>query len=88
VPDGVLFCVREAGGDQIALAVRASLDHLRPWMPWATEAAAQIVGGDHQRGRDHRGQHLRVESKGSWAAAATLAMTVERWLVPSAETLG
>jgi len=42
VPDGVLSRVREADGDQIALAVRASLDHLRPWMPWATEAAAQV----------------------------------------------
>ena len=42
VPDGVLSRVREADGEGIALAVRASLDHLRPWMPWATEAAAQV----------------------------------------------
>src|SRR6266542_1279440 len=42
VPHGVLSRVREADGDQIALAVRANLYHLRPWMPWATEAAAQV----------------------------------------------
>lgn len=42
VLDGVLIRVREADSGQIALAVRASLEHLRPWMSWATEAAAEV----------------------------------------------
>jgi len=55
VPNGVLSRIREADGDQIALAVHASLDHLRPWMPWATEAAAQA---EAQRVRSREAEDL------------------------------
>jgi RimJ/RimL family protein N-acetyltransferase len=41
LPAGVLSRVREADAEQMAQAVSKSLEHLRPWMPWATEAAAQ-----------------------------------------------
>jgi RimJ/RimL family protein N-acetyltransferase len=40
--DCELSRVREVDGEQIALAVLESLDHLRPWMPWANAAAAQV----------------------------------------------
>jgi RimJ/RimL family protein N-acetyltransferase len=40
VPHGLLSRTRESDAGQLALAVGASLDHLRPWMPWATEDAA------------------------------------------------
>src|SRR5215467_15024708 len=44
----------------IALAVGASLDHLRPWMPWATKEAA-----------DHRNQRARIaEADEMWAAGS------------------
>jgi RimJ/RimL family protein N-acetyltransferase len=36
----VLRRVRAEDAGAIAAAVSASLDHLRPWMPWATEDAA------------------------------------------------
>jgi RimJ/RimL family protein N-acetyltransferase len=42
VLDGALYRVRDADGVQIAIAVQMSLDHLRPWMSWATEAGAQV----------------------------------------------
>ncbi len=38
---GILTRIRPSDADEIASAVAASLGHLRPWMPWATEAAAQ-----------------------------------------------
>jgi RimJ/RimL family protein N-acetyltransferase len=47
---GVLTRIRATDGDDIARAVGASLDHLRPWMPWATEAAAQPEA-QRERGR-------------------------------------
>lgn len=34
--------VREVDGEQIAVAVHESLEHLRPWMPWANLAAAGV----------------------------------------------
>lgn len=37
---GELSRLREHDGDDVAVAVRVSLSHLKPWMPWATEAAA------------------------------------------------
>jgi RimJ/RimL family protein N-acetyltransferase len=37
---GWLTRVMEADAGQVAAGVRASLDHLRPFMPWATDAAA------------------------------------------------
>jgi RimJ/RimL family protein N-acetyltransferase len=55
VPEGVLSRVCENDGEEFALAVRASLDHLRPWMPWATEAAAQV---DAQRLRSREAETL------------------------------
>ncbi|MBO0775062.1 MAG: hypothetical protein J2P34_02010, partial [Actinobacteria bacterium] len=36
----VLRRVRVEDAGAIALAVASSLDHLRPWMPWATPEAA------------------------------------------------
>src|SRR5215467_5386374 len=38
----VLRRVRAGDARAIAVAVGASLDHLRPWMPWATPAAADV----------------------------------------------
>jgi RimJ/RimL family protein N-acetyltransferase len=42
VPHGRLSRNRESDAGQLAHAVGASLDHLRPWMPWATEQAADV----------------------------------------------
>lgn len=58
LPIGVLARIREADADQIAEAVRASLDHLRPWMPWADEAAA-APEAQRQRARDAQEQWVR-----------------------------
>jgi RimJ/RimL family protein N-acetyltransferase len=42
LPTGVLTRFAEADAEPVSAAVRASLAHLRPWMPWATEAAAAV----------------------------------------------
>jgi RimJ/RimL family protein N-acetyltransferase len=42
VPHGLLSRTRESDAGQLARAVGASLDHLRPWMPWASEQAAGV----------------------------------------------
>ena len=42
LPNVILRRIRESDGLDLAVAVGASLDHLRPWMPWASEAAAQV----------------------------------------------
>ena len=42
VPHGLLSRTRESDAGQLAHAVGASLDHLRPWLPWATEEAADV----------------------------------------------
>jgi RimJ/RimL family protein N-acetyltransferase len=42
VPRGLLSRIRESDADQLAQAVAASLDHLRPWMPWATAESASV----------------------------------------------
>jgi RimJ/RimL family protein N-acetyltransferase len=44
-----------ADAEDIARAVGESLDHLRPWMPWATPEAASV---DFQRQRITRAQSL------------------------------
>lgn len=31
--------MRESDADEVSLATRASMDHLKPWMPWANEAS-------------------------------------------------
>jgi RimJ/RimL family protein N-acetyltransferase len=46
---GILTRIRPSDADEIASAVAASLGHLRPWMPWATEAAAQPAA-QYERG--------------------------------------
>jgi RimJ/RimL family protein N-acetyltransferase len=51
LPNGTLRRLREADCEQIALAVRASLDHLRPWMTWASEDAAE-PDRQAERGRE------------------------------------
>jgi RimJ/RimL family protein N-acetyltransferase len=48
---GKLSRVRELDGEQFALAVHQSLEHLRPWMPWANAAAAQVEA-QRTRGRE------------------------------------
>jgi RimJ/RimL family protein N-acetyltransferase len=42
VPHGLLSRIRESDASQLAHAVRASLDHLRRWLSWATEQAADV----------------------------------------------
>jgi ribosomal-protein-serine acetyltransferase len=42
VPHGLLSRTRESDADQLAHAVGASLDHLRQWLSWATEEAADV----------------------------------------------
>jgi RimJ/RimL family protein N-acetyltransferase len=42
VPHCLLSRTRESDADQLADAVGASLDHLRRWLSWATEAAADV----------------------------------------------
>jgi RimJ/RimL family protein N-acetyltransferase len=41
IPRGVLSRISAADAEATARAVRASLDHLRPWLPWATPQAAE-----------------------------------------------
>ena len=43
IEGGELFRLRETDADDVAAAVRVSLSHLRPWMPWVTESAADPV---------------------------------------------
>jgi RimJ/RimL family protein N-acetyltransferase len=42
VPHGLLSRTRESDAEQLAHAVGASLDHLRRWLSWATEEAADV----------------------------------------------
>jgi RimJ/RimL family protein N-acetyltransferase len=42
VPHGLLSRTRESDAGQLADAVSASLDHLRRWLTWATEEAADV----------------------------------------------
>src|ERR1700684_2352701 len=42
VPHGMLSRTRESDADKLANAVGASLDHLRQWLSWATEEAADV----------------------------------------------
>jgi len=44
VPHGLLSRTREADAGQLAHAVSANLDHLRRWLSWATEEAANVQG--------------------------------------------
>ena len=39
---GVLGRIREADAEPVAQAIVASFDHLRPWMPWATDDATHL----------------------------------------------
>lgn len=51
VDPGELTRLREGDGDDVAAAVHVSLSHLRPWMPWATDAAVDPVM-QRSRGRE------------------------------------
>lgn len=42
IPHGLLSRTRESDADQLAHAVGANLDHLRRWLSWATEEAADV----------------------------------------------
>ena len=62
----VLRRVRAADAGPIAAAVSASMEHLRPWMPWATPEAA-----------DPRTQRARVaEADEMWAAGTDFIYSV------------
>jgi len=41
-PVGVLRRIRGSDAEALALAVRVSLRHLEPWMPWANQGAGEI----------------------------------------------
>src|SRR5580658_980372 len=41
LPAGVLSRLRETDAEGVAAAVLESLEHLRPWMPWATFEATR-----------------------------------------------
>ena len=41
-PVGVLRRIRESDAEALASAVRASLRHLEPWMPWANQGAGEV----------------------------------------------
>ena len=59
----VLRRVRATDAGAIAAAVSASMEHLRPWMPWATPEAA-----------DPKTQRVRVaEADEMWAAGESVA---------------
>jgi RimJ/RimL family protein N-acetyltransferase len=55
VDRGELARLRERDGDDVAAAVHVSLAHLKPWMPWATEAAVD-PGMQRSRGREAEDQ--------------------------------
>jgi len=62
----VLRRVRAADAGPLAAAVSASMEHLRPWMPWATPEAA-----------DPRTQRARVaEADEMWAAGTDYIYSV------------
>ena len=42
IPVGVLRRIRESDAEALASAVRASLRHLEPWMPWANQGAGEV----------------------------------------------
>jgi hypothetical protein len=49
VPRGLLSRSGESDTDQLAHAVNASLDHLRQWLSWATEEAADVQAQRRRR---------------------------------------
>ena len=55
---GVLGRFREADAEPVAQAIAASFDHLRLWMPWATEGARHL---DAQRIFRHESETQRDE---------------------------
>ena len=62
----VLRRLRATDAGEIAAAVSASMEHLRPWMPWATAEAA-----------DPRTQRVRVaEADEMWAAGTDYIYSV------------
>jgi len=62
----VLRRLRATDAGEIAAAVSASMEHLRPWMPWATPEAA-----------DPRTQRVRVaEADEMWAAGTDYIYSV------------
>ena len=54
VPHGLLSRTTESDADQLAHAVGASLDHLRRWLTWAAEEAADVQA---QRSRSREPKH-------------------------------
>ena len=42
LPSGALTRVRESDAADLATAAKASLDHLLPWMPWASRSAVTL----------------------------------------------
>jgi RimJ/RimL family protein N-acetyltransferase len=77
LPGGRVLCrIQESDADQIGAAVRASLEHLRPFMPWATQASATP---EAQRA------HAR-ESEQQWAQDVAYPYTLRR--APGGPVLG
>jgi RimJ/RimL family protein N-acetyltransferase len=72
----VLSRIRESDSEQIGAAVLASLEHLRPWMPWATAAGAAPVP---QRA-------WAREAEGQWAPGVAYLYTLRR--APDGPVLG
>ena len=68
LPAGVLSRIRESDAEQIAAAARASMAHLQPWMPWATEAA---LAPEPQRAHARQAQE-------QWAQDAAYLYTLRR----------
>lgn len=70
----VLRRTREDDAAALAEAVKDSLDHLRPWMPWATAEAATLAA---QRERCRQAQQLWRDDKGyiyvAWLPDGALA---------------
>jgi RimJ/RimL family protein N-acetyltransferase len=54
VPHGLLSRIRESDADQLAHAIGASLDHLRPWLSWATQEADPQAQGRRCREAEAR----------------------------------
>jgi RimJ/RimL family protein N-acetyltransferase len=60
--------MRASDAPDLALAIRASLDHLRAWLSWATEDAAQVTAQE---------QHCR-ESEAHWSEGTEYAYVLRQ----------
>jgi ribosomal-protein-serine acetyltransferase len=68
---------REDDADAVFAAVTASLDHLRPWMPWATagytrESAAEYLDGSIRNWEDGTEYNYAILAEGALAGSVGL----------------